>query len=158
MLGPDWEDPCKSCSFWAEQYDAARVHLPHRDTELAVVSRAPVAKIEQVKARMGWRFPWVSSLNNDFNFDFAVSFAQPEGGPKAPNYNFGTQTFRGTEAPGVSVFARDEAGAVFHTYSAYSRGLDALNVTYQLVDLTPKGRDEGGLDFPMAWVKHKDRY
>ncbi|MBX3502645.1 MAG: DUF899 domain-containing protein [Alphaproteobacteria bacterium] len=158
MLGPDWNEPCKSCSFWAEHHDATRVHLAHRDVELAAVSRAPVEKIERFKQRFGWRFPWVSSLGSDFNFDFAVSFPPDDGRPRQPNYNFGTQTFGGGEAPGLSVFMRDADGAIFHTYSTYSRGLDALNGTYQLLDLVPKGRDEEGLDFPMAWVRLKDRY
>ncbi|MBM3620799.1 MAG: DUF899 domain-containing protein [Alphaproteobacteria bacterium] len=158
MLGPDWNEPCKSCSFWAEHHDATRVHLAHRDVELAAVSRAPISKIAQVKERFGWRFPWVSSLDNDFNFDFGVSFPPSDGKPAKPNYNFGTQTFGGGEAPGLCVFMRDESGAIFHTYSTYSRGLDALNGTYQLLDLVPKGRDEGGFDFPMAWVRLKDRY
>ena len=156
MLGPDWNEPCKSCSFWAEHHDATRVHLAHRDVELVAVSRAPVAKIQQLKQRFDWRFPWVSSLDSDFNFDFGVSF--PDGTPQQPNYNFGTQTFGGSEAPGLSVFQRDTDGAIFHTYSTYSRGLDALNGTYQLLDLVPKGRNEAELDFPMAWVRLKDRY
>jgi len=156
MLGPDWNEPCKHCSFWAEHHDATRVHLAHRDVELAVVSRAHIQKIALLKHRFGWQFPWVSSLGGDFNFDFGVSF--PEGKPQQPNYNFGTQTFDGSEAPGISVFQRDEDGAIFHTYSTYSRGLDALNGTYQLLDLVPKGRDEASLEYPMAWVRLKDRY
>lgn len=156
MLGPKAAEPCKICSFWAEQYDALRVHLAHRDTELAAISRAPLAKIDAVKARFGWRFPWYSSGGSDFNFDFGVSFTEEQDGRML--YNFGGQKASAGELPGLSVFAKDEAGAVFHTYSTYSRGLDALNGTYQLLDLTPKGRDEAGLPWPTAWVRHKDRY
>lgn len=156
MLGPDWEDPCKSCSFWAEHYDAIRVHLAQRDVNLAAASRAPVAKIEAVRARMGWRFPWASSLGSDFNYDFGVSFRDGDIG--RPVYNFGTQNAQVGEMPGLSVFAKDAQGQVFHTYSCFSRGLDPLNATYQLLDLTPKGRDEAELSYPMAWVKLKDQY
>lgn len=155
MLGPQAQDPCKSCSFWAEQYDGLRVHLPHRDTELVAVSRAPLAKIEEVRARMGWKFPWVSSNRSRFNFDYRVSFADEDRGK--PLYNFGTINADNGELPGVSVFLRDGAD-VYHTYSAYSRGLDALNCTYQLLDLTPKGRDEEGLPSTNAWLRLKDRY
>jgi predicted dithiol-disulfide oxidoreductase (DUF899 family) len=155
MLGPDWEEPCKSCSFWAEHFDAQRVHLAHRDVELAAVSRAPVAKIEALKNRFGWRFPWVSSLHSDFNFDFGASFTPAQDG--APLYNFGSNKASAGEMPGLSVFLRD-GGDVFHTYSTYARGLDPLNATYQLLDLTPRGRDEAGLPWPMAWLRLKDRY
>jgi len=156
MLGPDWREPCKSCSFWAEQYDALRVHLAQRDTELCCVSRAPLSKIDEVKTRFGWRFPLYSSGRTDFNFDFGVSFTEEQDGQTL--YNFGTQKCSKGELPGLSVFAKDDAGPVYHTYSTYSRGLDALNGVYQLLDLTPKGRDEAGLPWPMAWVRLKDRY
>lgn len=155
MLGPDWENPCKSCSFWAEHFDGVRTHLLQRDTNLIAISLAPLAKIEQVRARMGWRFPWVSSFDASFNRDFGVSFSQAEAGQAL--YNFGTQTARAGESPGLSVFQR-EGGEVFHNYSTYARGLDALNGTYQLLDLTPKGRDESELPWPMAWVRLKDEY
>jgi predicted dithiol-disulfide oxidoreductase (DUF899 family) len=156
MLGPEWNEPCKSCSFWAEHFDGVRTHLAHRDTELVAVSRAPLAKIEELKARFGWRFPWLSSRDSDFNFDFGVSFTAEDDG--AMRYNFGAQKASKGEMPGLSVFAKDEAGAVFHSYSTYARGLDALNGTYQLLDLTPKGRNEEGLAWPAAWVRLKDRY
>lgn len=154
MLGPDAENPCKSCSFWAEHFDSIRVHLPHRDGELAAVSRAPIAKIESVRERMGWRFPWVSSYGNSFNADFRVTFTKEEEGQKL--YNFDTQAAWEGELPGLSVFERAGDGALFHTYSTYARGLDALNGTYQLMDLLPKGRNEAGKG--MAWLRHKDRY
>lgn len=156
MFGPEWNEPCKSCAFWAEQFDSARVHLAQRDTELAAVSRTAMAKIEATKARFGWHFPWVSSLDNEFNFDFAASFTSAEDGK--PLYNFGTLKASAGELPGLSVFSRGEDGSIFHTYSTYARGLDALNATYQLLDLTPTGRNEAGLPWPMAWVRHKDRY
>ncbi len=156
MLGPDWVEPCRSCSFWAEQFDSHRVHLGHRDVELVAISRAPIAKIGDVKARFDWRFPWYSSLDNEFNFDFGVSFGEDQDGLML--YNFGRQKASKGELPGLSVFARNEAGEVSHTYSTYARGLDALNGTYQLLDLTPKGRDEASLPWPMAWLRHKDRY
>ena len=156
MLGPGWEKPCKSCSFWAEHYDAIRVHLVHRDTELAAVSSAPYADIARVKARMGWRFPWVSSFGSPFNHDCGASFAAEDIGRKL--YNHGTQTAFMGEMPGLSVFAKDETGAIFRTYSAFARGLDALNATYQMLDLTPKGRDEAGFRMPMEWVRLKDEY
>ncbi len=155
MLAPGAANPCPSCSFWSEQYDALRVHLPHRDVNLICVSRAPLAEIETVRARMGWRFPWVSSHGSDFNQDFGVTFTEAQAGQAL--YNFNTQAARAGESPGVSVFARD-GEAVFHTYSAFARGLDALNGVYQLLDLTPKGRDEAGLAWPMAWLKLKDQY
>jgi predicted dithiol-disulfide oxidoreductase (DUF899 family) len=156
MLGPNATEPCKSCSFWAEQFDALRVHLVHRDTELAVVSRAPLVKIEAVKARFAWRFPWYSSGESDFNFDFGVSFTEEQDGRML--YNYGSNAASKGELPGLSVFVKDAKGDVLHAYSTYARGLDALNGTYQLLDLTPKGRQEDGLPWPMAWVRHKDRY
>jgi predicted dithiol-disulfide oxidoreductase (DUF899 family) len=155
MLGPTAELPCRSCSFWAEQYDGIRVHLVHRDVNLVCVSRAPLTKIEQVRARMGWQFPWLSSHGSDFNADFGVTYDETQAGQLL--YNFGTQPARVGESPGLSVFVRDGA-EVFHSYSTYARGLDSLNATYQLLDLVPKGRDEAQLPWPMAWVKLKDEY
>ncbi len=155
MLGPDAENPCPSCSFWAEHYDAIRVHLAQRDANLICVSRAPLAKIEGVRQRMGWKFPWVSSAGSEFNADFGVTFNEAQNGQML--YNFGTQAARAGELPGLSVFVKEGAD-LLHTYSAYTRGLDALNPTYQLLDLTPKGRNEAGLPWPMAWLKLKDQY
>jgi predicted dithiol-disulfide oxidoreductase (DUF899 family) len=159
MFGPDWSEGCKSCSFWAEQYDAARVHLRQRDTNLVVVSRGPLAKLQAFKERMGWKFPWVSSEGTTFNRDFHVSFDEADLVDGKAEHNFALrETKAGAELPGLSVFAKNTAGAVFHTYSCYSRGLDPLNATYQMLDLTPKGRDEAGLPWPMAWLKLKDQY
>ena len=156
MLGPDWKEGCPSCSFWADNYNGIDVHLAHRDTALVAISRAPLVSIEAYRKRMGWSFRWVSSAGSDFNFDFGVSF--PPGPREVPNYNFGTVKFGGEEAPGFSEFRRGDDGAVYHTYSTYSRGIDALNGTYQMLDLTSKGRDESGLPYPMAWVRRHDQY
>jgi predicted dithiol-disulfide oxidoreductase (DUF899 family) len=158
MFGPEWEAGCPSCSFLADQFDAIRVHLEQRDATLAVVSRAPLEKLEGFRKRMGWGFHWVSSYGSDFNRDFRVSFTKADIDAKTKVYNYGTSEFPSEEAPGVSVFYRDGAGDVYHTYSTYGRGLDAMLGMYQFLDLTPKGRDEGGLPWPMAWVRHHDRY
>ena len=157
MLGPNWEEGCKSCSFLADHFDATRIHLAHRDVTFAVVSQAPMPRIKAFQDRMGWRFHWVSAFANDFQHDYGVHFTKEElAGDVEYNY---TKTRVGLEElPGLSVFYKDEAGDIFHTYSTYSRGLDPLVGTYQFLDLAPKGRDEGGLAFTMAWVRHHDRY
>ena len=157
MLGPDWKEGCKSCSFWADNFNGTDVHLAHRDLALVAVSRAPLAKIEAFRKRMGWTFKWVSSFGGDFNRDFNVSFT-PEELQGQVLYNYERQKFPSDEAPGMSVFHRDAGGAVFHTYSCYARGLDMINGAYHILDLAPKGRDEGALPFTMAWVRHRDRY
>jgi predicted dithiol-disulfide oxidoreductase (DUF899 family) len=156
MFGPDWEAGCKSCTFWADNFERNAIHLHARDTNLALVSRAPIDKLLAYRKRMGWTMEWVSSLNTSFNQDFAVSFPK-EKDRAGNNYNFGTIHFDGEEAPGLSVFAQDN-GAIFHTYSTYARGLDMLNSGYQLLDLVPKGRDEDSLDFSMAWLRRRDEY
>jgi predicted dithiol-disulfide oxidoreductase (DUF899 family) len=156
MFGPDWEEGCPSCSFWADNYDGAVVHLAHRDVSLVAVSRAPLAKLEAYRRRMGWSFKWVSSARCDFNRDYQVSFTPEE--RKTAVYNYKPLESGSSELPGVSVFAKSDNGRTYHTYSCYARGLDALNGAYQLLDLVPKGRDEEGLSFPMAWVRRHDRY
>jgi predicted dithiol-disulfide oxidoreductase (DUF899 family) len=157
MFGPEWEQGCPSCSMVADTMDANLVHVTQRDVAFAVISRAPISKIEMFKRRMGWRFSWVSSFGNDFNRDFAVSFTTDElAGEKI--YNFGTSSFPADEAPGLSTFYKDEEGNVFHTYSSYGRGLEPLLGVYSLLDMAPKGRDEDGLPYPMAWVRHHDCY
>jgi len=153
MYAPGWEAGCKICSFWADQYDRIRSHIVARDVSLVVVSRALHAEFVAFKQRMGWEFPWYSSSNCEFNADFGVSFPGQETG----NYNY-RETKVMEEHPGVSVFAKDAQGDVYHTYSVYSRGLDALNSTYQFLDLVPKGRNEQDLPFSMAWVNHRDQY
>jgi predicted dithiol-disulfide oxidoreductase (DUF899 family) len=156
MFGPDWEAGCKSCTFWADNFERNAVHLNARDTNLVLVSRAPIERLLAYRKRMGWTMQWVSSLNNSFNRDFAVSFPGDKD-REGKNYNFGTIHFDGEEAPGLSVFARAD-GAIFHTYSTYARGLDMLNSAYQLLDLVPKGRDEDALDFSMTWLRRRDEY
>ncbi|MFO1157512.1 MAG: DUF899 domain-containing protein [Reyranellaceae bacterium] len=158
MLGPDWKEGCPSCSFWADNYNGVDVHLAQRDTALVAVSRAPLASIEAYRRRMGWTFRWVSSLASDFNFDFAVSFDPAQRADGALNYNFGTSSFGAEEAPGLSAFRRGDDGAVYHTYSTYTRGLDMVNGAYHMLDMTSKGRDEDSLPWPMAWVRRHDSY
>ena len=157
MFGPDWEEGCKSCSFLADHFDATRVHLAHRDVTFAVVSRAPMPRTQAFQKRMGWRFHWVSAFATDFQHDYGVHFTKEELAGEV-NYNYGKRRFGLEEAPGLSVFYKDETGAIFHTYSAYARGLDPLVGTYRFLDLAPKGRDEDGLAFTMAWVRHHDKY
>jgi len=158
MFGPDWKEGCPSCSFVSDHFDGALPHLAARDVTLVAVSRAPLAKIEPFRKRMGWRFPWVSSLGNDFNADFHVSFTDEEMAQGKVNYNYTLQEFPSAEAPGLSVFTRDAAGDVFHTYSTYGRGLELLMSTYRILDVVPRGRDEDQLGFPMEWVRYHDRY
>jgi len=157
MLPPGWEQGCKSCSYMADHTDPTLVHLAQRDTAFVAVSRAPLADIERFRQRMGWRFRWVSSHDTEFNRDFHVTFTADEIARGEADYNYRSMT-PGQEMPGVSVFYKDEAGEVFHTYSTYGRGVEVMMHTYNLLDLTPKGRDEDGLDFTMAWVRHHDRY
>lgn len=158
MFAPGWEQGCKSCSYMADHNDGANLHLAQRDVTLLVVSRAPLSDIQRFRERMGWRFKWVSSYGTDFNRDFGVNFSADEVADGNADYNYMIQRFPHEEAPGISVFYRDDAGQVFHTYSRYGRGVEAMMHTYALLDLTPKGRDEDGLDYPMAWVRHHDRY
>lgn len=158
MFAPGWEQGCKSCSFMADHLDGAAIHLAHRDITLLAVSRAPLADLQAFKARMGWQFAWASSGGNHFNRDFNVSFAPEDRVEGEVYYNFHMTPFPQTDAPGISIFYRDDAGDVFHTYSTFGRGVEVLMGTYHLVDLTPVGRDEAGLSSPMAWVRHHDRY
>jgi predicted dithiol-disulfide oxidoreductase (DUF899 family) len=155
MLGPGWEQGCPSCSYMADHTDGMTIHLAHRDTTFVAISRAPLAEIERFRQRMGWQFKWVSSNATDFNFDFGVSFTPQEKARNEVTYNYGKQPFECDELPGVSVFYKDESGEVFHTYSTYRRGVEVMMGTYNLLDLTPKGRDERA---GMEWVRHHDRY
>ena len=157
MLAPGWEQGCKSCSYMADHTDATTLHLAQRDVTFVAVSRAPLSEIEHFRRRMGWKFPWVSSHGTDFNRDFHVSFTADELASGKADYNFG-DTDPGEEMPGVSVFWKDDAGEVFHTYSTYGRGVEVMMHTYRLLDLTPKGRDEEKLTYTMEWVRHHDRY
>jgi predicted dithiol-disulfide oxidoreductase (DUF899 family) len=158
MLGPGWKEGCPSCSFLGDHFEGPAIHLPHRDVTLTVVSHAPFAEIEAFKKRMGWPFKWVSSFGSDFNYDYHVSFTKDEMASEHVYYNYADTRFPSEEAPGASVFAKDAADDVFHTYSTYGRGLDILLGTYNFLDLVPKGRDEEGLAHTMAWVRHHDRY
>jgi predicted dithiol-disulfide oxidoreductase (DUF899 family) len=169
MFGSDWTEGCPICSFWADNFNGAVPHLNHRDVTFTCVSRAPLDRIDAYKRRMGWSFPWVSSLRSDFNRDFGVSFPDapigtshadmPRGPgvvPQGARYNFTQQPFGG-ENPGLTAFALDE-GAVYHTYSCYARGLDVFNAAYQLLDRAPRGRDEDAMQVPVAWVRRHDEY
>jgi len=158
MFGVSWDEGCPMCSFWADYHDAMMVHLNQRDVSLVAVSRGPVDKLGAYKQRMGWQFEWVSSSDSTFNFDFQVSFPADilESGQAYYNYHPVAEPME--ELPGFSVFAKDNDGAIYHTYSLYSRGLDALNPAYQYLDLLPRGRDEGELPFPMSWVRRHDSY
>jgi predicted dithiol-disulfide oxidoreductase (DUF899 family) len=155
MFAPDWETGCKSCSFWADSFNEVTPHLGARDTSFVVVSRAPLAKLEAFKKRLGWHFKWVSSGDSDFNYDYGVSMRPGNG---KVSYNYAPIETKMTDLPGFSVFAKDESGAIFHSYSCYARGLDMMNGAYHLLDLTPKGRDESSLPHSMSWVKLHDLY
>ena len=161
MFGPGWKEGCPSCSFLSDHIDGAVPHLAQRDISLAVVSHAPMVALAAFRQRMGWRFHWVSSSGNDFNHDYNVSFTPQAlaGGKFYYNYRMNDVEGEGMqELHGISVFCQDGQGNIFHTYSSYARGADSLVGAYHYMDLTPKGRDEGGLPFPMAWVRHHDRY
>jgi predicted dithiol-disulfide oxidoreductase (DUF899 family) len=154
MLGPGWEEGCRSCSYLADHIDGANLHLPQRDVTLLAVSRAPLAEIEAFKRRMGWRFKWVSSYGNDFNQDFHVSFTKEELANGKVDYNY--DMVEGyDELPGLSVFYKDENGDVFHTYSSYARGNEEVIGAFIYLDITPKGRNEKEI---MDWVRRHDEY
>jgi predicted dithiol-disulfide oxidoreductase (DUF899 family) len=158
MYDPNWDAGCPSCSFWADNFNGIVVHLNQRDVTMIAVSRAPYSKIEEYKKRMGWNFKWVSSYDNDFNFDYHVSFTPKELSEKKAFYNYNLQDTHSQAREGVSVFYKDTADHVFHTYSAYARGIDVLNVAYHYLDLVPKGRDEDGHEFAQFWVRRHDEY
>jgi predicted dithiol-disulfide oxidoreductase (DUF899 family) len=159
MLGPGWQEGCIGCSFSADHVDAARQHFEHNDLSFAAVSRAPYPEIAAFRRRMGWRFLWVSSLGGDFNYDFNVSFTAADKARGKAFYNFELRDYQNDELPGVSVFAKDPAGQVFHTYSAYGRGDEQLIGAYHYLDLAPKGRNENGPNFDLTdWVRHHDCY
>ncbi len=158
MFDPAWDEGCKSCSLLADHYNPSVVHLRQRDVELVTVSRAPLDKLLSFQKRMGWTFPWVSSFGNSFNRDYHVTFTQEEIETGQANYNYKVGTFPVAEAPGLSVFVKDETGDIFHTYSTYARGLDMFITAYNLIDVVPSGRNEGGFNYSMEWVRHHDRY
>jgi predicted dithiol-disulfide oxidoreductase (DUF899 family) len=158
MFGTDWNEGCKSCSFWADNYNGFIVHLGQRDVAFVVVSLAPFSRIESFKKRMGWSFKWVSSFGTDFNHDYHVSFTPEELAAGEVYYNYAPRKTSVTELPGTSVFYRNDSGEIFHTYSSYERGQDMLNAAYHYLDLVPKGRNETGLPSPQAWLRHHDNY
>lgn len=158
MYGPDWEAGCKSCSFLADHFDPAIVHLNQRDVSMVAVSKARLPVLVQFKKRMGWRFLWVSSFENDFNRDYNVSFTDRELEQGDAYYNYANKGFSSTEAPGASVFYKDADGAIYHTYSVYERGLDMFITAYHYLDIVPKGRNEGDLSYTMEWLKLHDEY
>lgn len=152
MFGPGWKGGCPSCSFWAENYRGLHYHLPHRDVSFKLISRATLEEIEAYRKRMGWEYDWVSSHDTDFNYDFQSSSKTP------PTKKFPDEPHREmTELPGLSVFYR-EGNDVYHTYYNTARGLEPVNAVYAALDLVPKGRDEKGLPWPMAWVRRHDEY
>ena len=155
MFGPGWKEGCPSCSYISDSFDGVIPHIRQRDTTLTVVSRATWPEIEAFQKRMGWRFHWVSSFGTDFNYDYQVTGQKDDAGKTY--YNYERTEFPSDELPGLSVFSKRD-GEIYHSYSSYARGLDILLPTYNLLDMTPKGRDEEGLPWPMAWVRHHDRY
>jgi predicted dithiol-disulfide oxidoreductase (DUF899 family) len=175
MFGPDYEAGCPSCSAIADGFNGVDVHLANHDVMLTAVSRAPLPKLQAFKQRMGWSFPWASAFATDFNADFSVYFTEKQQREDGIEYNYRREpklTFRGSEEPvgtiasqtgtdmatytrerpGLSAFALED-GVVYHTYSAYSRGVDSLWGMYQWLDRAPKGRNENGV-----WWRHRDRY
>jgi len=158
MMGPGWEAGCPSCSIVGDQLDGSTIHLANRDVTLMAVSRATLPEIESFKKRMGWRFKWASSFGSDFNRDYHVSATKEEIATGEVDYNYKKQKFPSEERPGASVFYKNEKGEVFHTYSAYARGMEQIMGVYHYLDIVPKGRSEEGLAFPMAWVRHHDKY
>jgi predicted dithiol-disulfide oxidoreductase (DUF899 family) len=159
MLGPDWDEGCVGCSFGADHVDGALLHVEHHDVSFVAVSRAPLAKIEAYRQRMGWRFRWVSSFGSDFNYDFHVSFTEQDQARNNAFYNFAEGEFQSDELPGSSVFFKDDTGAIFHTYSSYARGGELGIGAYTMLDITPKGRNETGPHHNlMDWVKRHDQY
>ena len=160
MFAPEWNEGCPHCSFWADNFNEIGVHLNHRDVTFVAISRAPLDKLEAFKKRMGWKFKWLSSGKTDFNYDYGVSFTpeQLRKGSAVYNYAKAEMGEDMQDREGVSVFYKDGEGTLFHTYSAYARGIDLVNTAYNYLDLVPKGRDEDALDFTQAWVRHHDRY
>lgn len=159
MFNPEWTEGCVGCSFQADHVDSARQHLEHHDVTNVAISRAPIEKISAYKNRMGWKFNWVSSNQSDFNYDFGTSFKKEETKDGKIFYNFEMQDFSGEEAPGTSVFYKNDKGEIFHTYSCFGRGDEHLIGTYHLLELTPKGRNENGPNFDLTdWVKRHDAY
>lgn len=157
MLGPGWAAGCAGCSFVSDHFDGTLPHLEHHDVTLTAVSRAPLAEITAYKSRMGWRFPWVSSSESDFNYDFHVSFDKQQIAQGKAEYNFAKleSSDASEEQPGLSAFYKDDSGNVYHTYSSYTRGLEELIGTLMILDRAPKGRNEKST---MDFVRRHDEY
>jgi predicted dithiol-disulfide oxidoreductase (DUF899 family) len=157
MFDPSWDEGCPHCSYWADNFNGAPVHLNARDVSFTAISRAPLAKLTPYQHRMGWTFPWVSSFGTDFNRDLGVTFAPEDVAGGNAVYNYGSAAPGFGDREGISVFFKNGDGAIFHTYSTYARGIDMVNGTYQFLDLVPKGRDEpvGNRQF---WVRRHDQY
>jgi len=159
MLAPDWEAGCPGCSFLCDHVDGALPHLEHHDVSWTAVSRAPLDKIESYRRRMGWRFPWASSHGSDFNYDYHVSWTREQLASGRIAYNFAEEGIEvrddGTESPGMSAFFKDADGTIFHTYSAYARGIEDWIGTLMILDRAPKGRNE---DHTMSFVRRHDEY
>jgi predicted dithiol-disulfide oxidoreductase (DUF899 family) len=158
MFPPEWDDGCPHCSFWADNFNGTLGHLRARDVTMVAVSRAPFPKLAGYAKRMGWSFPWFSSAGTDFNYDFHVAFRPEDLAGGTAVYNYGSTEPGFEDREGVSVFYAGDGGRVFHTYSAYARGIDNLNGAYHYIDLVPKGRDEAGHDNPQYWVRRHDEY
>ena len=158
MFHQDWQIGCKSCSFWADNFNNIVTHLNHRDVNLVAVSSAPLKRLIAFRKRMGWNFHWVSSSSSEFNADYNVTFTADDVKSGTTYYNYQVSPFPIEEAPGISVFYKNEFDELFHTYSCYSRGLDMLNGAYHYLDLVPKGRDEKGLASTMDWLRLHDSY
>jgi len=158
MFAPDWDGGCKSCSFWADHFNGLQPHLAARDVTMMAISRAPLAKLQAFAKRLGWSFPWVSSGDSDFNYDFDVSFRPEQLADGSGVYNYQQLKMQMSDLPGISVFVKDKDGSIYHTYSTYGRGIELVNSTYQTLDLVPKGRDEEGLAHSMSWVRYNDQY
>ena len=156
MFAPEWEAGCPHCSHWADSFNGVVVHLNQRDVTMIAVSRAPYAKLAAYRRRMGWTFKWVSSAETDFNNDYRVSFTPEERNQKSVDYNYAEHPGGMTDREGISVFYRDAKGLVFHTYSAYARGIDLMSTDYNYLDLVPKGRNEDGKG--PFWVRRHDEY
>jgi predicted dithiol-disulfide oxidoreductase (DUF899 family) len=161
MFGPGWKEGCVGCSFGSDHVGGTLVHLEHHDVTFVAVSRAPFAELEAFRKRMGWQFHWVSSFESDFNYDYHVSFREEELAQGKAFHNFEVRElqYKVEETAGLSVFYKDAAGDIFHTYSCHARGDEGGLTTYFYLDLTPKGRDENGPTFTLGdWVRHHDRY
>jgi predicted dithiol-disulfide oxidoreductase (DUF899 family) len=156
MFAPEWDAGCPHCSFWADNFNPIGVHLHQRDVTFVAISRAPFPKLDAYRRRMGWSFRWLSSGGSDFNFDFQASFRPDALAQGQVYYNFATLAQRSPDREGISVFCRDPAGRVFHTYSTYARGIDLVNTAYNFLDLVPRGRDEQGRG--QFWVRRHDEY